>query len=214
MQTPARSIFVTIEGIEGVGKSTVVKFIADYLTQQSLPLMVTREPGGTLIAEQIRKVLLTPNPEETMLSETELLLMFASRVQHIAHVIKPALEAGKWVVSDRFDDASFAYQGGGRGIELSYVQMLDDWLVHRHPDLTILLDASPEIGLMRAKHRGHQDRIEQEKTTFFEKVRAVYLARAAKYPARFKIVDASQSLETVQQEIKSILDTLIKQAIT
>ncbi len=199
-------MFISIEGIEGVGKSTAVKFIEDYFQKKHLSYIVTREPGGTHIAEQIRKVLLTPCQEETMLPETELLLMFASRAQHIASVIMPALDAGKHVICDRFDDASFAYQGGGRGINLTYIQMLDDWLVKRHPDITILLDASSEVGLMRAKHRGPHDRIEQEKASFFDRVRAVYLERAKQDAKRFKVIDASQSVEKVQQEIKVILD--------
>lgn len=207
MQQQARGIFITIEGIEGVGKSTAVKFIEEHLSRQHKSFVVTREPGGTGVAEQIRKVLLTLNSEEIILPETELLLMFASRAQHIANVITPALNAGKWVVCDRFDDASFAYQGGGRGINLSYIQMLDDWLVKRHPDITILLDASPEMGLMRAKHRGPQDRIETEKTIFFDRVRAVYLERAKLASKRFRVIDASQSIEAVQQEIKKILDS-------
>jgi dTMP kinase len=199
------SIFITIEGIEGVGKSTAVNFIKEYFSNQHIPFVATREPGGTDIAEQIRKILLTPT-EEIMLPETELLLMFASRIQHIKKVIMPALEAGQSVICDRFDDASFAYQGGGRGIDLAYIKNLDDWLVKRHPDITLLLDAPSSLGLMRAKHRGPQDRIEQEKTAFFDRVRAVYLERASQDMKRFKIIDASQPLEMVQQEIKVILD--------
>jgi dTMP kinase len=202
-----QGIFISIEGIEGVGKSTAVNFIKEYFLKQQIPFIVTREPGGTNIAEQIRKILLTPT-EEIMLPETELLLMFASRIQHIKTVIMPALDAGKYVICDRFDDASFAYQGGGRGIDLAYIKGLDDWLVKRRPDITFLLDASPEIGLMRAKHRGPEDRIEQEKTTFFDRVRAVYLERAKQDTKRFKVIDASQSIEMVQQEIKTILDNI------
>lgn len=201
-------MFISIEGIEGVGKSTAVKYIADYLTQLNIPFILTREPGGTKIAEQIRKILLTPSTDEIMQAETELLLMFASRVQHIANIIIPALNAGNWVVCDRFDDASFAYQGGGRLIDLAHIKILDDWLVKVHPDRTILLDASPETGLMRAKCRGPQDRIEQEKAVFFERVRATYLARAKEDPMRFRVIDASQSLQKVQNEIKNILDAL------
>lgn len=209
VRTTKSGVFISIEGIEGVGKSTAVKFIEEYLKGQALPYVVTREPGGTVIAEQIRNVLLTPNPKETMLPETELLLMFASRVQHMADVISPALDEGKWVICDRFDDSSFAYQGGGRQMDLSYIQRLDDWLINRHPDVTILLDASPQMGLMRAKCRGPHDRIEQEKTEFFDRVRAVYLDRAKHYPERFRVIDASQSIDKVQQEIKLVLDDLI-----
>lgn len=202
-------IFLTIEGIEGVGKSTAVKYIQDYLIQAKKDFIVTREPGGTVIAEQIRKVLLTPNQDEIILPETELLLMFASRVQHIATVIQPALNAGKWVVCDRFVDASFAYQGGGRRIDLSKIEMLDNWLVDKvRPDMTILLDAPTQIGMTRAKHRGPHDRIEQEKADFFERARAVYLARAKSDSGRFRIVDATQQLDQVQAEIRKILDGL------
>lgn len=209
MQHLTRGLFITIEGIEGVGKSTAVKFMEEYFASRGLSYVSTREPGGTVIAERIRNVLLMPNTDEKMLPETELLLMFAGRVQHIANVIKPALESGKYVICDRFDDASFAYQGGGRGIALSYIKMLDDWLVNRHPDVTILLDASPTVGLMRAMHRGPQDRIEQEKTVFFERVRTEYLKRAKQYSGRFKVIDASQSVDAVQQSIKKIIDDLV-----
>jgi dTMP kinase len=203
--------FLTIEGIEGVGKSTAVKFIQQYLTQHNQQFIVTREPGGTVIAEQIRHILLTPNTEERMTIDTELLLMFASRAQHIAHVILPALQAKKWVVSDRFVDATYAYQGGGREMQMAQINQLDQWIVGQvQPRRTILLDAPAAIGLARAKHRGPQDRIEQEKVDFFERVRAVYLERAAKFSHRFIIVDATQSLEQVQAELANILAELIK----
>jgi dTMP kinase len=199
-------IFLTIEGIEGVGKSTAVNFIANYLKEKNKNVLLTREPGGTLVAENIRKILLTPSTE-TILPETELLLMFASRIQHIAHVVKPALQSGKWVVSDRFTDASFAYQGGGRKIDVAHIDMLEKWLVtDLQPNVTILLDASPEIGLQRAKHRGPQDRIEMEKLEFFERVRAAYLTRAKKDPARFRVIDASQPLDKVQADILKVVD--------
>jgi dTMP kinase len=203
----SKNLFLTIEGIEGVGKSTALTFIQDYLAQIQKKFIVTREPGGTPIAEQIRQILLMPQTEEVMLPETELLLMFACRVQHINHVILPALQAGQWVISDRFIDASFAYQGGGRQLDRSRIEMLETWLVKElRPDITLLLDAPPEVGLLRAKNRGPQDRIEQEKVDFFERVRAGYLQRAQQDPARFRIIDATQSLETVQAEIKKVLD--------
>lgn len=208
-QQPSDGVFITIEGIEGVGKSTAVQFIEQYLKEQQHAFIVTREPGGTLIAEQIRQVLLKPNADEIMQPETELLLMFAARVQHIHHVILPALRAGKWVVSDRFVDASFAYQGGGRQMDLARIQQLDEWLVNGlQPTLTILLDASPDIGMARAKHRGPHDRIEQEKITFFERVRQAYLERAANDPKRIRIIDATQPLPAVQAELKQVIDEL------
>lgn len=202
-------IFLTIEGVEGVGKSTAMEYIQDYLRTKKIDFILTREPGGTSLAEEIRQVLLKPNSEEVMLPETELLLMFASRIQHIAHVILPALREGKWVVSDRFVDASFAYQGGGRGIDLARIEYMEKWLVHPlHPDMTLLLDASAEIGLARAKHRGPHDRIEMEKIDFFERVRAVYLARATEDPKRFRIIDATEPLDLVHANIRKMLDEL------
>ena len=211
MQQKARKgLFLTIEGIEGVGKSTAVKFIQQYLTTHQQAFIVTREPGGTGIAEQIRHVLLTPNPEETLAPEAELLLMFAARAQHITHVIEPALSTGCWVVSDRFVDASYAYQGGGRRLNIEQIKTLDHWVVKTHPQATILLDAPPEIGLMRAKHRGPQDRIEQEKLDFFERVREGYLQRAKEDSQRFVVIDATQPLESVHLEMKMLLDKLLR----
>jgi dTMP kinase len=202
--------FLTIEGIEGVGKSTAVKFIQSYLTRAQQKFIITREPGGTVLAEQIRKILLTPNADEIMTPKTELMLMFAARAQHISQCIQPALHAGKWVVSDRFVDASYAYQGGGRGFDVAQIKMLDEWVVGDfHPAVTILLDASPSLGLARAKRRGEQDRIEQEKIIFFERVRAAYLARAKADAKRFYVIDASQTLAAVHAEIKTILDKLL-----
>lgn len=200
-------MFLTIEGIEGVGKSTAIQFIQKYLTDKNIPFVLTREPGGTEIAENIRKILLTPNQNEKVFPLTELLLMFASRSQHVQQVILPALQKNQWVISDRFVDASFAYQGGGREIEFSKIEQLAEWTVGNiKPDQTILLDASPEIGLARAKHRGPQDRIEQEKLDFFERVRQAYLLRAKQDPKRFIIIDATQSLSTVQDAIRQVLD--------
>jgi dTMP kinase len=211
-QQSRRGMFLTIEGIEGVGKSTAVKFIQDYLSQAKVGFVVTREPGGTVIAEQIRQILLKPNSEEVMVPDTELLLMFASRAQHIATVIEPALNAGKWVVSDRFVDASYAYQGGGRGFNLSQIQILAKLFVKGcHPNATILLDAPPSVGMARAKRRSSQDRIEQEQIDFFERVRATYLALAQEEPERFRVIDATQPLAKVQTEIKLVLDNLLQE---
>ncbi|MCC2666854.1 MAG: dTMP kinase [Gammaproteobacteria bacterium] len=200
--------FITLEGSEGTGKSTALKFIQDYLIQAKKEYIVTREPGGTPIAEQIRQVLLAPGMDEAMVPETELLLMFAGRVQHIQHVILPALKDRKWVICDRFVDASFAYQGSGRGIDESRIAWLENWLVPIRPDLTLLFDVPVSIGLERAKHRGTHDRIEQEKIDFFERVRVGYLNRMKQDTNRFRLIDATQSLEQVQIAIKKILDEI------
>lgn len=209
MQLALTTKFITIEGIEGVGKSTAVQFIQGYLTQHNLQFILTREPGGTPLAEQLRQALLTQT-EETVTPDTELLLMFASRAQHIANVILPALQAGKWVISDRYVDASYAYQGGGRKIDMAKLRILDEWIVEDvQPHATILLDAPPEIGLARAKHRGEHDRIEQEKKEFFERVREVYLKRAEAYPARFWVIDATRSLAHVQKDLLDCLKKII-----
>jgi dTMP kinase len=203
-----KRFFLTIEGIEGVGKSTILQHISEQLSQMKTDFILTREPGGTPIAEELRKILLTPNTEEVITSDTELLLMFAGRAQHIANVIQPALKADKWVVSDRFVDASFAYQGGGRKMDMSRIELLNQWIVNQlQPNATILLDAPPEIGLARAKLRGAHDRIEQEKIDFFQRVRAVYLERAKQNPTRFHIVDATQPLDVVKKQITHLVST-------
>jgi dTMP kinase len=206
MPKQIKNFFLTVEGIEGVGKTTAMQFIKTFLLAKKIDFVLSREPGGTVIAEQIRQVLLTLNTEEKLLPTTELLLMFAARAQHIAHVIRPALQANKWVICDRYVDASYAYQGGGRSIAFSYIQQLDDWVTEGLlPNITILLDAPPAIGLERAKNRGPQDRIEQEKIDFFERVRAGYLRRAEQDPTRFRVIDATQSLEVVQGLLESII---------
>lgn len=204
-----RNYFITLEGGEGVGKSTAIAFIKHYFMQKQAEFIVTREPGGTPVAEAIRAILLNQS-DEIITPETELLLMFASRAQHIAHVIRPALNAGKTVISDRFTDASFAYQGGGRSIPGEYLQVLEK-CVHAdtlQPNLTLLFDAPIEIGLSRVDQRGDKDRIEIEKTDFFQRVRNAYLARAQQDPARFAIIDATQSIENVQAQIYTALERL------
>lgn len=204
--------FISIEGSEGAGKSTALQFIKDYLIKANIDVVWTREPGGTDMAEEIRRLVLHPMSFEEVAPETELLLMFAARAQHMKKNILPALSAGKWVASDRFIDASYAYQGGGRGLDLNYITMLDKWIVgSTYPDLTLLLDITPEKGFERAEKRGtDKDRIEQEKLDFFVRVREAYLERAKQDPQRIKIIDASVPLFAVQSQIRDALDAFIK----
>lgn len=184
-------MFISFEGTEGVGKTTLIKSLADYLQQQGEQILLTREPGGTPLAEQIRQLLLNPQ-QEAMSESCELLLIFAARAQHIAQVIQPALSAGQWVLSDRFVDASFAYQGGGRGLDVQTIALLCQQFVPVMPSLTFWLDAPVEIGMQRAQKRGALDRFEQEKLEFFQRVRASYQSRANAEPDRFVILDACQ----------------------
>jgi len=201
--------FLTIEGVEGVGKTTKLDFIENYLEAAGKELVITREPGGTAIAEKIRGLLLDHN-EETLCNEAELLLMFAARAQHINQVIKPALKSGKWVVCDRFTDATYAYQGGGRHFKMHDISWIENFVQQGlSPDKTVLLDLSVDIGLKRAANRSAPDRFEKEKQSFFEDVRKVYLNRASAEPNRFYVVDASQSIEQVQQSIAGCLDKML-----
>lgn len=202
--------FITIEGIEGTGKSTAMHYVQHWLEQQSIPFIQTREPGGTLIAEQIRQIFLKKQAE-VMHADTEALLVFAARAQHLHQVIWPALQDGKWVVCDRFTDASYAYQGGGRGIEAQRINILENWVQGSfRPDTVILLDAPVDICLQRTMQRGALDRIEVEKTEFFDRARAAYLKRAAAEPERYKMVDAAKSITEVQEQISHILSNLTK----
>jgi dTMP kinase len=200
--------FITIDGIEGAGKSTQIAFICDYLQRKGLDVVKTREPGGTELGDKIRKLLLSRDTGD-MHSDTELLLMFSDRNEHIQRKIKPALNAGKWVVSDRFTDASFAYQGGGRELDIERISELESW-VHGEfqPDLTIILDIETDLGMRRIEARVEKDRIEQEDWDFFERVRKAFVDRAKKYPERIKLIDATCSVEEVQQKIKSLLEAL------
>ncbi len=206
--TKKSGLLITLEGIEGAGKSSAVQFIKNWLQQANISHVITREPGGTPIAEAIRQVLLK-DYEEMMYPDTELLLMFASRAQHIANLIKPALLRGDWVISDRFTDASYAYQGGGRGIDLARISKIEHWVhANLRPDRVILLDIPVELAMSRIRQRETNDRIEQEKLSFFQRVRETYLARAVKYPERYVVIDASQPMKEVESNIKQILDCL------
>ncbi|BDZ75367.1 MULTISPECIES: dTMP kinase [Methylophaga] len=203
--------FISIEGIEGAGKSTQIQFIKTYLERFNQTVVVTREPGGTPLAEEIRELLLKPR-EERMSDDTELLLMFAARAQHINQVILPALSEGKWVVCDRFVDATFAYQGAGRGIHEERIAALSEWtLAGLKTDLTLLFDLPVDVGQQRVNQRLLQkDRFEQEKTDFFEKIRHCYLERAAAEPERIQIIDAEKSITAIEQQVSNILDKLLK----
>lgn len=204
--------FITIEGTEGAGKSTALSFIREYFSRAGQEAVLTREPGGTPLGEEMRRLLLHADLQERIVPETELLLMFAARAQHIQHVIQPALKKGHWVVSDRFVDASYAYQGGGRGMKMSDIAQLDQFIVKQcYPVLTFLLDVPPEIGCERAaKRAAGKDRIEREAIEFFKRVRQVYLDRASQDPERIKIIHADQDLAAVQAQIVAYLDPVVK----
>lgn len=201
--------FISIEGIEGAGKSTQMSVISDYLNTHQIPHIITREPGGTPLAEEIREILLKPR-ESGMSIDTELLLMFASRAEHLNTKILPALNAGQWVISDRFVDATFAYQGGGRGVSEQRIQALADWTLQGlMPDLTLLFDLPVETGQQRVRQRAAAlDRFEQEKVEFFEKIRNCYLQRANQAPDRISVIDASQALGSVETAVQAALDKL------
>lgn len=199
-------LFITVEGIEGVGKSTAIRYISDYFKQKNRDVILTREPGGTEIAEKIRQLVLD-HSQEVLVPAAELMLFFAARAQHVAHLIQPSLAQGKIVLCDRFTDSSYAYQMAGRSISESYLTVLEN-LAHKNlqPNLTLLLDASPEIGLARAKKDKELDRIEVEKIEFFNAVRKAYLARAEQYSHRFRIINAEKTPEQVLVDIKTILN--------
>ncbi len=204
--------FITIEGGEGAGKSTNISFIKKNLEQYGFEVVLTREPGGTPLSERLRKMLLDKN-ETKMSSDTELLLMFAARSQHLTEVILPAIQQGKWVVCDRFTDATYAYQGGGRGIAFERIAVLEDWVQGgMRPDMTIIFDLPIDVGLSRAGSRSEPDRFEQEDIDFFMRVRNAYLERANKNPKRYAIVDAEPELHIVQQNLVQILDRLVNQS--
>lgn len=198
-------MFISFEGTEGVGKTTLIRKIYDYFLSQGKEVVLSREPGGTPMAEQIRALLLAVNHDEKMCNDTELLLMYAARAQHLDQVIMPALQAGKIVLCDRFSDASFAYQCVGRGLSEEKLQLLNANFVSRMPDITFWLDAPIELGMDRARARGALDRFEQEKVTFFEKVRGGYATLAERHPERLKRLDASQSPEQVFEQALTYL---------
>ena len=206
-----RAKFITLEGGEGAGKSTSRDFIVSLLEAQNIPFIQTREPGGTPIGETLRNVLLSK--EGTAPSVTaELLMVFAARAQHLHEVIEPALRDGKWVLCDRFTDATYAYQGYGRGFDLGQIEALETLVQRgRHPDLTLLFDIDPRLGMTRARQRAELDRFEEEHVEFFDRVREGYLTRA-KNEARFRVIDASQSIDLVQQALRELLLPMLSEA--
>jgi dTMP kinase len=201
-----RGRLITLEGMDGAGKSTHLPWIASRLEQRAA-VCLTREPGGTPLGEQLRRLLLDPvqHPDP----ETEALLMFTARREHLARVVGPALEAGQWVLCDRFTDATFAYQGWGRGVSLAKLEILERWVQNDlQPDLTLYFDLAPEIARARIADTRDLDRFEQEQLAFFERVRAGYLDRARSSPKRIRIIDAAQSVEAIQERLAAILDGL------
>jgi dTMP kinase len=204
-----RGLFITLEGVDGAGKSTHAGWIVDQLQQRGIDVVCTREPGGTVLGEQLRQLLLT----QSMHLKTETLLMFAGRAEHVEAVIKPALARGQWVVCDRFTDASFAYQGGGRELGAARIQALEEW-VHAdlQPDRTLLFDVPLAVARERLNRSRDQDRFEQEGAAFFERTRKAYHERAAKDPARLHIVDSTLPIETVRAGLARELDRLIRLA--
>jgi len=201
--------FITVEGIEGAGKSSNLPFIQHYLEAAGKPLTVTREPGGTHLGEGIRRLLLEGH-DEGMMPATELLLMFAARAEHLQRIIRPALNDGRWILCDRFTDATYAYQGGGRGIPRHYIAELEAFVQGSiRPDLTLLFDVPVDIGLARARNRSDPDRFEQQAVDFFERVREAYLQLAHEQPDRYRIIDARKNLEGVRAQLTTELDRFI-----
>lgn len=194
--------FITLEGIDGAGKSTHLAWLENCLRARGVPVMITREPGGTPLGERLREILLN-HPME---AETETLLMFAARKEHIAKVILPALQRGKWVISDRFSDASFAYQGGGRGVPAERLEILERW-VHQElqPDLTLFFDVPVEIARQRLASNKSFDRFEKEQAEFFQRVREAYLRRAQQFPQRFRVINANRPREVVKKELEDTI---------
>ena len=209
MKNKRQGCFITLEGGEGAGKSTNLAYIQEALESAGISLRLTREPGGTPLGERVRELLLDPG-FCGMDPDTELLLMFAARAEHLQQVIRPALDQGQWILCDRFTDATYAYQGGGRGIDNRHIEILEKWVQRGfQPDFTVLFDLPVEKGLKRAGGRGTLDRFEQEQKHFFEQVRGAYLSRAEADPRRFRIIDAGQELDVVQRQLDTVIQELV-----
>ncbi len=201
--------FITLEGIEGVGKSTNLEFVRELISKAGHEVQVTREPGGTMMAERLRDIVLH-HDDESVPALAELLIMFAGRCLHVENLIRPVLQSGTWLLCDRFTDATYAYQGGGRGQTRERIETLEMWVQQGlEPDLTLLLDADPAVGLARAGARGEKDRFERERLDFFARVRAAYLERASRYPDRIVIIDAERPLDEVQSSITKHLQKIL-----
>jgi dTMP kinase len=208
----ARGLFITLEGGEGAGKSSSLAYLHDQLVARGRSVLVTREPGGTELGERVRDILLHRH-ELNVSRETELLLMFAARAEHLARVIRPELERGGVVLCDRFTDASYAYQGGGRGVPAERIAVLENWVQDDlRPDLTFLFDVPVDVGLARANRRSAPDRFEREEREFFERVRQAYLERAAREPQRIRVIDASRSVADVRGHLAAVLDETLNAA--
>ncbi|OGI50179.1 MAG: dTMP kinase [Candidatus Muproteobacteria bacterium RIFCSPHIGHO2_12_FULL_60_33] len=206
----SRGLFITLEGGEGAGKSTNLVFVRQWLQREGHEVVVTREPGGTELGERVRDILLH-SKQLHIAPESEMLLMFAARSEHIAKVIRPALAAGKVVLCDRFTDATYAYQGGGRGLPSERIVAIENWVQgDLRPDLTLLFDIPVEAGRERAGQRGEPDRFEREDNEFFLRVRQAYLNRAAREPARMRVIDASRSLEQVERQVTAVLEEVVR----
>ena len=205
------AMFVTLEGGEGAGKSTSREFIVSLLEEHKIPFIQTREPGGTPIGEALREILLSKDGTAPSVT-SELLMVFAARAQHLHEVIEPALRDGKWVLCDRFTDATYAYQGYGRGFDLGEIEALEALVQRgRHPDLTLLFDIDPKLGMARARQRAELDRFEEEELPFFERVREGYLSRT-ELDSRFNVIDASQSIDDVQRALRAVLLPLLEES--
>ena len=206
-----RGRFLTLEGLDGAGKSTQLAFVHAWLAERGVDAVFTREPGGTKIGEQLRSLLLSVDTDVSL--DTETLMMFAARNEHIEQVIEPALEGGRWVVCDRFTDTTYAYQGGGRGVSAERIAVLEDWVQQGlHPDLTLLFDLSPEVAAARMAKERELDRFEREASEFHQRVRAAYLARAEAHPNRYAIFDASKPVAEIQQLLAARLQQLLESA--
>lgn len=207
------SRFITVEGGEGAGKTTQLAFMRQYLEQAGCRVVVTREPGGTVLGEEIRALLLG-HRHDGMALATETLLMFAARAEHLERVIRPALAQGDWVLCDRFTDATYAYQGGGRGLAMERIAVLEDWVQGAlRPDLILLFDLPVTVGLARARKRSAADRFEREDVAFFERVRATYRERAVRYSNRYRLVNADQSVEEIWSEVQDILGKFLRRSL-